>query len=586
MSENLEMNPETYDESVYGEPYCTQNNCLYEKRLTKDGIVHIKLADFVPVLKSEITYDNGQEQKKHFRIGGMHASGVTLPETVVTAEEMHSMKWMLNRWGTLGAAQPTPTTLNKIGHAITLTKENVAHETIYLQTGWKKIGDRYVFLMPEEDSPFTVELSGKLKRYSFDSGASADLSLLASMLKNSFAPERVMFPLLSITFLSPLNSFLNDAGCVPKFALALVGRTGSRKSTLAALFLSFFGRFTASDLPMSFHDTSNSISESCYYLKDTLTCIDDLHPSGSKSETAMRDTLQDISRYFGDRIGRARLNSKSELMESKPPLCNAIITAEYMPEISVSGQARYLTVELKENDVRLDILSEYQKAASSGALVSMMKKYIRWLYNNFISEYDMKLLLADWFRRCRKCFRNMLNETGKSFHNRVPDMLAHLKISFLLLLKFLKDNNALSEEDADRYSKEYDSILIENVTANAESIESENPAIKFLDKLRSLLDSGKSYVVQRGGETARGKGYVGLEDESHYYLLTDAAYTEVRKACSEAGEHFTITKNQLLKDLGDGGYLVRNGNRNTTNIRDNSGKTINVAVINKGRLQV
>ena len=61
MSENLEMNLETYDESVYGEPYCTQNNCLYEKRFTKDGIVHIKLADFIPVLKSEITYDNGQE---------------------------------------------------------------------------------------------------------------------------------------------------------------------------------------------------------------------------------------------------------------------------------------------------------------------------------------------------------------------------------------------------------------------------------------------------------------------------------------------------------------------------------------------
>ena len=82
---------------------------------------------------------------------------------------------------------------------------------------------------------------------------------MSAMLENSFAPQCVMLPLLAVTFLCPLNHFLKSAGCEPKFVTALIGKTGSRKSTLAALFLSFFGKFSASDLPMSFHDTANSI---------------------------------------------------------------------------------------------------------------------------------------------------------------------------------------------------------------------------------------------------------------------------------------------------------------------------------------
>ena len=85
---------------------------------------------------------------------------------------------------------------------------------------------------------------------------------------------------------------------------ALIGKTGSRKSTLAALFLSFFGKFSASDLPMSFHDTANSILSNIYYLKDVLTCIDDFHPSGMFHEQEMKSIAQNISRYYGDRIGR------------------------------------------------------------------------------------------------------------------------------------------------------------------------------------------------------------------------------------------------------------------------------------------
>lgn len=95
---------------------------------------------------------------------------------------------------------------------------------------------------------------------------------------------------------------------------------------------------------MSFHDTANSILANIYYLKDVLTCVDDFHPSGVFRKQEMKNIAQDISRYYGDHIVRARLNSKTELQESRPRTGNCIITAEYAPELSVSGNARYFNI--------------------------------------------------------------------------------------------------------------------------------------------------------------------------------------------------------------------------------------------------
>ena len=131
------------DESVYHRPYLVEYGCLCEEVMTKHGVQHVKLADYVPVLKAEITRDDGKEQKKLFRVSAVHLSGIQLPEITVTAEEMTAAKWMIARWGSLGAPQPKQSTQNKICHAIMNTKENVKKETVYLQTGWHRIRNEY-----------------------------------------------------------------------------------------------------------------------------------------------------------------------------------------------------------------------------------------------------------------------------------------------------------------------------------------------------------------------------------------------------------------------------------------------------------
>ena len=115
------------------------------------------------------------------------------------------------------------------------TKTDVEFRTVYSQTGWRPIGERYEFLMPSADSQITVELQGKLNAYHWSESVSADkLFYLTALLENGLLQQRVMLPLLAVTFLSPLEHFLKAASCEPKFITALVGKTGTRKSTTAA----------------------------------------------------------------------------------------------------------------------------------------------------------------------------------------------------------------------------------------------------------------------------------------------------------------------------------------------------------------
>lgn len=133
------------------------------------------------------------------------------------------------------------------------------------------------------------------------------------------------------------------------------------KSTVAAMFLSFFGNFSNTDLPMSFRDTANSIIHSSFALKDVLTCIDDYHPTGRKESDAMKATMQALARGYGDKAARNRLTADIQLRETRPPQGNAIVTAEFAPDIGESGTARLFCVEMKPGELDLPSLTMIQE---------------------------------------------------------------------------------------------------------------------------------------------------------------------------------------------------------------------------------
>ena len=552
----------------YAQKYVVENNCLFENVPGKDGIVKRLLCNLAPEIVREITVDDGAATTTYVVLRGVHESGRALPEIEIPAADLASFNWMAERWGMDCILEVGKNVKDCVRHAIQTTAANAEKKTVFKVTGWKRIGEDWHYLMPGDDTQ-TVTLPGKMQGYGMERRCDQfDIQTAACLLRMMPVPEEVMFPLLAFTFLSPLNHFLKEAGCEPKFVLFLTGKTGSRKSTLAALMLSFFGKFTASELPLSFRDTSNSILLNAFSLKDVLTVIDDLHPSSRMEEQKMNSTAQAIMRAYGDRTGKGRLRADSTPMESRPPQGNAIITAEYAPDIGESGTARYFALELKESDVDLQNLSAYQKEAARGTFHRCMYAYTEWIKETFLCSEEVKQefirFLNSRFLSCREEFR----KSGIRCHGRVPETVVHLQMGMDFFLLFLKEKQVMDEESCAEIQQRFKDILYRLAARQAENIDQDKPTHVFIRKIYALLEGNLAHLQDRNAVTELGFGAcIGYQDAEFLYLQSEQAHRLVRKFCEDQGENFSCSHKSLLKALAEEGLIQPGAKQNTRPLR-------------------
>lgn len=548
---------------LYPYPYKVQDNCLYMEQTVKGARIDRKLCNFFAWITEEIIRCDGLETMILVKLQGIHAGGRALPQTAVPLSKLGSFDW-LDQWGADCILEVGSSVWDHLRKAIQETVIHAQRKTEYTVTGWKKIDGAWEFLMPGQEA-FTVNLPAKLGGYSMTEDCSdEDVKVLTSLLESKLVPPDILYPLVAYVFLSPLIEFLRHAGCIPKFVLFLVGKTGSRKSTLAALMLSFFGRFTAAELPLSFRDTANSIIYNAFTLKDVPTVIDDFHPADNQEGKKLTATAQSIMRSYGDRQGRGRLKADASPMESRPPQGNAILTGEYPPDIGQSGTARYLALEIRESDVDLKLLSHFQKEAAKGTFQNCTYGFLQFLKETFLCDEET---VAEFERTLASVFegrRNLFLESSIRCHGRVPEMVAHLELSMKILLMFLESRNALSAERCEEISQNFTRVMYRIASRQAESIEQDKPTHIFIRKLYSLMESGQ-VVIRRRNEYSDycPPSFIGYEDSNYYYLYKDAVHRAVRRLCEEQGESFSISAVALIKALAEEGFSVRDGNKNT-----------------------
>ena len=554
----------------YPSPYKVVDGNLCMEVTEKHSTYDRKLSNFTPYIKSEMTIDDGATETKVLRLAGQHANGEALPEIEVSGKDFPSFNWLFEKWGAKCILEVGKNVKEHVRYSIQSTSENAEQQFIYQQTGWKKIGNAWHYLLPG-DSKFNVSLKGKLESYCGEQTFSkSDLETVYSMTKTLLAPKEIIYILLAFTFLAPLIEFLRQAQCMPKFVLNIIGRTGTRKSTLAALFLCFFGIFNAGNLPMSFRDTSNSIIQNAFALKDVLTCIDDFHPCGRDDERKLTSTMQALVRAYGDRTGRGRLRKDSSAMESRPPLGNAIVTSEFPPDIGESGTARYFLLELKDSDINLNILSLFQEHAEQGVFRRVMFGYTEWIRKKFLQEDKIEKEFVKTLKESFAAYRSDFIQTGISCHGRVPEMTAELRIGMKMLLWFLEDNKVIAESAAKNLDNELKQILYRLAQRQSENIKSDKPSVVFVKKLYALIESGAVAVTHKDlsiGEDPYPRNFIGFEDEHYLYLNKDIAYRHVKVLCNEQGEIFSLTSKALLKTLAEDGLIKTSQGSNTVSVR-------------------
>ena len=153
----------------------------------------------------------------------------------------------------------------------------------------------------------------------------------------------VTYSLLAASACSILQQFAPGVG---RFALWLVGLTGSGKSFLSKLFMNFFG-----DFPMSsgrfatWSSTPNYLQRQGYFFKDALYLVDDY-----KLEVVQHYNIVRILQTYADGTARGRLKSDATTNTSRPIRGLFISTGEDVPEHSASAMARSLVIKVPQRE--------------------------------------------------------------------------------------------------------------------------------------------------------------------------------------------------------------------------------------------
>ncbi len=569
--------------NIYAPPYEIIDGCLYFRKISKQGEAYIRLCNFAPRIVSEITVDDGTELTRRYLVSGTDEDGQILPEVEVAASELEKMEWMLNRWDASLDIEVVPQVEKHIRHAMKSTAKYATKKSVFAHTGWKQIDGAWEYLMPGGNHD--IRLHGKQQSY-FLADGDANFKILTDLLRGECLPIEIAYPCLALVFLSPLNEFLQQVGHEPKFILTLLGRTGSMKSTVAALMLSFFGSFSATDLPMSFRDTANSIIHNAFALKDVLTCVDDYHPCSRRESENMKSIMQTLARGYGDRAARNRMSPEIKLREARPPQGNVIVTAEFAPDIGESGTARLFCIEMKPGQMELAKLTELQESASRGELTQIMYAYIAWLKQTHLRDMESFLrVLNETYQRERTAWRNRLKEYRIVFHDRIPDTLACLQIGFDMLISFLLASEGLTDSQAEDMKEVYKAILLGHAARQSDAVEEDRPTHIFVRKFLALIECGHAVVVPiNDASSILPTNCFGFEDEEYYYLFFDATQRAVKKFCDDQGEGFTISTKALGKALADEGFINTDGGENTHS-KKIGGKSRRVLMLRKDKVR-
>ena len=528
-----------------------KNGRIY--RYTKDGPRII--SNFIINPKSEIIKTDGCDSESKLILEGILEGGVKLPEVEISMEEFIKMDWITQRWGIRPTISPGRNMKDYLKDCVQQISKDIDINTIYSHTGWTVQDNKYIYLHSKGgigsdniNTDIPLELSG----YSFpkevrDKKEAIDLSLETLNL----AKHDITIPLLSMTYLAPLVGLIAEGNRTPNFVLWVYGLTGSRKTSASLAFLNHFGNFSSNIPPASFKDTANAIELKAHTLKDSLLLIDDYHPNIDGSDARkLASTAERILRMYGDRVGRSRMRADTTLNKTYKPRGMAIVTGEDLPK-GASSTARYIGVEIKREDINLDILSKLQKEHKK--LAEAMAIYIDWISKNvelvqsFIDEKFDEL---------------KIKYKEETTHGRINDAVIWLSISFELLLTFLYEYMFICDDEIEelRLSNEQ---VIKNILKNQEALyRNQEVELMFIDPLEEMINLGKLCLlpVKKQKDNNQiisnyaGK-FIGYYDKEFLYLYDSTMYAEVETFLKGKGQSISVSVNTLLKMLRDKNYI-------------------------------
>jgi hypothetical protein len=367
-------------------------------------------------------------------------------------------------------------------------------------------------------------------------------------------PHAVTFPLLGFLGATPLMHLFDDP---TRYALWLLGPSGSGKSFLAKLFQCFFGQFATQGRVASWSSTTNSLQFMGYFFKDAIYLVDDYKPVMVSNAGYVVQFIQ----TYADLSGRSRLTSEIKSRRDYYIRGSLLTTGEDMPSGHASVLARSLIVPVEADQADTERGRRCLQVCKYYPGVTAC--YIRYLLQREHLGKRTQRRLADYHELFLRDVQREENSV------RIARNLALNLIGFWRFTRFLA--GVSRSFHVDKMVDEHFRILVKLRDRMFSLVRQEQPAQVFLQTLADGLASDK-FLLQSSVVTVsvKGRTFVGADlspDDEFVYIFPREAVALVRFEQTRLGRHFDWSPHALTRALVDCGALERQRHSNDMGTR-------------------
>lgn len=535
------------------------------------------LTNFTAKIGRELIVDDGETANRTFEIVAV-VRGQTSTVQVLAAE-FEGASWIPESLGAGAIVYATRNEKQHVRTAIQVLSGEVPRAKVYGHTGWRKIGDQFVFLHAggglSSGGPvpgIEVQLPVQLSRYRLPAPAEGERLRESIRLSLGFlvlAPIGVTGPLYCAVWRSVLGP--------SDLSIHLAGETNACKTSIACLAVQHVGsEIDADHVPASWGSTGNALEEIAFIGKNLPLLVDDLVPGTTRHEQEQaRQKSERLFRGQGNQTGRSRLNRRAQLQSQRPPRGLVISTGEDLPW-GHSLMTRVVPIWVRRGDIDLTRLTPAQAAAREGRYAETAAAYLAYLSPRIGDIHQRRHAEVEALLPAVRT-DGMLPRTAMN--------LAELLWGLRTFLDFAVSVEAITRPEADALEDRCIDGLKETAREQKVYRDVADDVVRFLETLASVLLSGRAHVATPTGAPPANPaawgwarplqamavpgGYVDPDNRweargpcigwisgENIYLEWEAAVTAAKKAAAENGEGIQARPLTLLRRLGERGVIA------------------------------
>ena len=349
----------------------------------------------------------------------------------------------------------------------------------------------------------------------------------------SIGSKEIMLPLLIHAHLGYTLKLFEEAGYHEQYILAMVGMSGSKKTSLARVMFCLFG----GEL-INFTSTDRAIELELERRQDSTLVLDDL---SSGNDNLLTGKLEKVIRQLGDSTGRKRSINGGTAQDEVRTRCAVVLTAETdINALSKSSKLRTLVVYLGLDSLNSTLLSQYQQdavAAKNHGQFSKLEQYMT-LYIEFLERNYIKIV------EVLKTEKDMLLTEEFTF-SRQATIFKIMRSQLKLILDFWHIYSGVPYEQFGAIYRDCMNVLMTVLKANEQRGKTAEPYVLFLQAI--------AHGLTTGGVIAPNKDCldygIGYRDRENVILKADLAYEYVFRYYSKQGKQFSESPRAILNQL-------------------------------------